>query len=57
VLLLAAYVVLGAIALTRGRTRRAQVAAFVAALAVYGFIVSVALAHHPLGVVHTLLNR
>jgi uncharacterized membrane protein SirB2 len=49
VLLLVAYVVLGSIALKRGRTRAVRVAAYVAALATIGFLVTVARAHHPLG--------
>jgi uncharacterized membrane protein SirB2 len=49
VLLLVAYVVLGSIALRRGRTKRIRVAAFIAALTTVGFLVTVARAHHPLG--------
>jgi uncharacterized membrane protein SirB2 len=49
VVLLAAYIVLGSIALKRGRTRAVRIAAFVAALATIGFLVTVARAHHPLG--------
>ncbi len=43
VLLLIAYIVLGSIALKRGRTRIARASAFVAALAVFTYIVMVAL--------------
>ena len=50
VVLLVAYIVLGSIALKRGRTRRVRVVAFVAALATVAFLVSVARAHHPLGI-------
>ena len=49
VALLAVYIVLGALALKRGRTRRVQVACYFAALAVFAFIVSVARTHSPLG--------
>jgi len=49
VLLLVAYIVLGSIALKRGRTRRIRVASFIAALATVGFLVTVARAHNPLG--------
>jgi uncharacterized membrane protein SirB2 len=49
VVLLVAYVLLGSIALKRGRTRAVRVAAFVAALATVGFLVTVARAHHPMG--------
>jgi len=48
-LLLVAYIVLGSIALKRGRTRGIRIAAFIAALATVGFLVTVARAHHPLG--------
>jgi len=50
VVLLVAYIVLGSIALKRGRTRQVRVVAFVAALATVAFLVSVARAHHPLGI-------
>ena len=50
VLLLVVYVVLGSIALKRGRTKRVRIAAFAGALATIGFLVSVARAHHPLGI-------
>ncbi len=49
VLLLAAYIVLGSLALKRGRNHRVRAASFVAALGVYAAIVLVARAHHPLG--------
>ena len=50
VLLLVVYVVLGSLALKRGATRTIRAACFIAALLVYAFIVSVARAHHPLGI-------
>ena len=37
------YIALGMVALRRGRTRRARVAAFVSAVLVFGYVVSVAL--------------
>ncbi len=49
VVALPAYVVLGTIALRRGRTRGARIVAFVAALATFGYIVSVAVTKSPLG--------
>lgn len=49
VALLVLYVVLGSYALKRGQTRAVRVACWLAALAVYGLIISVARAHHPLG--------
>lgn len=50
VLLLVAYIVLGLIAFRLARTPSARVGAFVAALCVYGYIISVAWSHDPLGV-------
>jgi uncharacterized membrane protein SirB2 len=50
VLLLVVYIVLGVLALRRGRTRQAQVASLIAALLVYAFIMTVAIAHNPWGV-------
>jgi uncharacterized membrane protein SirB2 len=50
VLLLIVYVVLGTMALKRGRTRGQRFGFWLAALLVYGFIISVAKVHHPLGV-------
>ena len=50
VLALVVYVVLGTFALKRARTRAGRAVFYAAALAVYLFIVSVARAHHPLGV-------
>jgi uncharacterized membrane protein SirB2 len=47
--LLVVYVGLGTYALRRGRTRSVRAACYVAALAVFGFMVTVAIAHHPLG--------
>jgi len=49
VLLLVVYIVLGVFALRLGRTRALRAACFVAALAVFAFIVSVAVAHDPRG--------
>lgn len=43
------YIVLGAIALRRGRTRGVRIAAFVGAAATACYIVSVALTHDPRG--------
>ena len=49
VVLLVVYIVLGSIALKRGRTRPVRVVAFDAALATVLFLVSVARTHDPLG--------
>jgi uncharacterized membrane protein SirB2 len=54
VFLLVVYVILGSIALKRGRTRRQRGFAFVAALLTVGFLVTVARAHHPLGLFASL---
>lgn len=49
VLLLVAYIVLGTIALKKGKTRQIRVIAFFAALACFLFMVSVARTRDPLG--------
>ncbi len=54
VCLLVVYVGLGTFALKRGRTQRARLVCFVAAMAVYAFIISVAVTHDPLGVLPVL---
>lgn len=54
VLLLVVYIVLGSFALKRGRTKRVRQGCFFLALAVFLYIVSVARAHHPLGVLQGL---
>ncbi len=46
---LVAYVVLGSVALKRGRTYAIRAAAFAAALAVYAYVVSVAVTKAPAG--------
>lgn len=50
VCLLVVYIVLGTFALRRGRTPRVRALCYAAALAIFLFIVSVARAHHPLGI-------
>ena len=50
VLLLVVYIVLGTLALKRGRTRTVQVASYFAALFVFAFIVGVARTHDPWGI-------
>ncbi len=54
VLLLVVYVVLGSYALKRGSTRVVRAVAYIAALAVYAFIISVARAHDPRGLLALL---
>jgi uncharacterized membrane protein SirB2 len=54
VLLLVVYIVLGTFALKRAPTRKSRAICYVAALATYLFIASVARAHHPLGILATL---
>jgi len=49
ILLLVVYVVLGSYALKRGATRAVRGRAYVAALLVYAFIITVARAHDPRG--------
>lgn len=41
------YIVLGTIALKRGRTKRTRIVAWIAALLVFGYIVAVAVTHDP----------
>ena len=55
VALLFVYVVLGGVALRRGGTLHTRALAFAAALLTVAFLVSVARAHHPLGVFAGLL--
>lgn len=55
VALLVVYVVLGSFALKRARTRTVALACYVSALLVFGFVVTIARAHHPLGVFHAWL--
>lgn len=50
VTLLVVYIVLGVFALKRGRTRQVRVTCWLAALAVFAYIISVAHAHNPLGI-------
>lgn len=52
--LLLVYIVLGTLALKRAPTPRAKRRFFVAALACYGFMLSVALTHSPLGLLQRL---
>ena len=49
VLLLMVYVALGVLAFRPGGPKRQRIALWLAALVVFGFIISVARAHHPLG--------
>ena len=49
IILLILYIVLGTFALKRGETRVIRLGCWFAALAVYGFIITVARTHHPLG--------
>ena len=56
VIALLAYIVLGSVALRRGRTRAARAAAFVAALAAAAYIVSVALTGDPRGALLWLVS-
>jgi uncharacterized membrane protein SirB2 len=44
---LIAYIVLGTVALKRGKTKNQRIAAWLAALLVFGYMVAVAVAHDP----------
>lgn len=50
VVLLIAYIILGVMALRAGKTKSQRIAFFVAAIATFAFMVSVALTRNPLGV-------
>ncbi|GAB6196425.1 SirB2 family protein [Lysobacter xanthus] len=52
--LLVVYIVLGTVALKRGRTPRARAIGYVLALATFAFMVTIARAHHPLGFIHLM---
>jgi uncharacterized membrane protein SirB2 len=56
VVLLVAYIVLGSFALKRARTPRIRFACWLAALAIFGFIASVARSHDPLGALRALVT-
>ena len=49
VLLLVLYIALGIITLKRARTRLGRICAFLAALSTFGFMIGVAVTHHPAG--------
>ena len=49
VALLLIYIVIGSLALNRARTRRGRLVSFLAALATYVLIISIAVTHDPLG--------
>lgn len=55
IVLLVVYVALGMFALRHGRTPRVRVACYLAALAVFGFMYTIARAHHPGGIFWLLL--
>lgn len=55
-LLVVVYVVLGSLALKRGRTPRVRLACYLAALLVFGFVLTVARSHQPLGLLHRWLG-
>lgn len=50
--LLVIYIVLGAFAIKRARTQTAKATCYVAALATFGMVYTIARAHHPLGWLH-----
>lgn len=56
VALLVVYIGLGTFALKRGRTARARTVSWIAAMAVFGFMVTVARTHHPLGALSVVLD-
>jgi uncharacterized membrane protein SirB2 len=56
VLLLVVYIVLGLMAFRLARTPTGRIGAFMAALCVYGYIISVARAHDPLGIFRLIVG-
>lgn len=54
ILLLVVYIVLGILALKRGYRPGMRLASWLGALAIFGLIISVARAHHPLGALQSL---
>ncbi len=54
--LLVVYIVLGTFALKRGRTPRVRLVCYVLALTAFGFMLTVARGHHPLGVLAAWLG-
>lgn len=54
--LVVVYVVLGVFAIRRGRSRAAKAGFYVAALATFGLVYSIARAHHPLGLLQSWLT-
>jgi uncharacterized membrane protein SirB2 len=56
IVLLVAYIALGAMALRGARSTGTRAALYVAALLVYAFMISIARAHHPLGILRGLLG-
>ncbi len=54
--LLLVYIVLGSLALKRARGQGARLACYVAALAVFGWMVSIARSHQPLGALMPLFS-
>jgi uncharacterized membrane protein SirB2 len=54
ILLLVVYIVLGVLALKRGRSPAIRLVSWLGALAIFGLIISVARAHHPLGALQAL---
>ncbi len=54
--LLVLYVILGSLALKRARSPRARAVCYFAALATIGFMYFVARAHHPLGLLQSMVS-
>jgi len=54
--LLPVYILLGIFALKRAKTRKRRLLCYLAALAVYGLMLSIARTHHPLGILHAQLG-
>lgn len=55
IVLLVIYIGVGTVALKRAHTQRVRAVAYVVALAIFTFIISVARAHHPLGIFYPVV--
>lgn len=56
IVLIVVYVVLATFALRRARTRKTQAMFYAAALLTFAFVVTIARAHHPLGILHVMFG-
>lgn len=55
IFLLVVYIGLGSFALKRGRSKKSRTTFFIAAVSVFAFMITIARAHHPLGILQLLI--